>query len=65
VAVRLHVSGTHDGEYMGVPPTGKYLEQEAAEFARFAGDSNIVEYWAYQDNLWVMQQIGALDPVQG
>jgi steroid delta-isomerase-like uncharacterized protein len=59
VAGRLTVSGTHRGEFMGIPPTNKPFTILGFFFARIA-DGKIVERWSVADALGAMQQIGAL-----
>lgn len=55
--------GTHQGEFMGIPATGKKIAFNAIEILRLE-DGKIVEHWAVGDNLGMMQQLGVL-PVMG
>jgi len=57
VVVRWRMHGTHTGEYMGVPPTGKVITNHGMSMYRIAG-GKIVEDWAVMDMLGVMQQLG-------
>jgi steroid delta-isomerase-like uncharacterized protein len=57
VAVRYTRTGTHDGEYHGIPPTGKKINVPVAFFYRLA-DGKIVEAVGYSDSLTLLQQIG-------
>lgn len=57
VAVRMTWSGTHKGELMGVPPTGKRAEFAEMSILRIAG-GKIVEGWVSFDALGMMQQLG-------
>jgi predicted ester cyclase len=59
VAGRFTVDGTHKGEFMGQPPTGKRISYEEIVILRFM-DGRIVEHWAVADALALMQGIGAL-----
>ena len=59
VAVRLTATGTHKGDFMGVPATNKKVTVQLILIDRFAG-GKIVEEWAIGDNLSLMQQIGAV-----
>ncbi len=59
VAARMSVSGTHTGEFMGMPPSGKSIHFGAIGISRFT-DGKSVEYWETFDALSMMQQIGAL-----
>jgi len=62
VAVRATSTGTHDGEWMGMPPTGRHIAFEYAEFYRVA-DGKIVEYWCLPDMAGLMRQLTADEPV--
>lgn len=57
VAVRLRISGTHAGEFLGVQPTGKKVEYESTEIYRI-DDRKIAEEWICSDMLTLMAQIG-------
>ena len=59
VVVRNTVTGTHQGEYMGVPPTGKSVTYNEIFIARFA-DGRIAETWGVVDVLSQMRQLGAI-----
>jgi steroid delta-isomerase-like uncharacterized protein len=58
VAVHYRMSGTHRGEFAGVPPTGKAVVAQSMAFYRLA-DGQIVEERAQLDMLGILQQIGA------
>ena len=49
--------GTHTGDFMGVPATGRQLHVRGIEIWRFA-DGKIVERWGVIDTGSVMQQLG-------
>ena len=57
-AVRYRWHGTHEGEFVGVPPTGKRVETTSAALLRMKGD-RLAEMWAYSDGETLMQQLGA------
>jgi steroid delta-isomerase-like uncharacterized protein len=59
VAFRYTMEGTHRGDFMGMPPTGKPFSVTGMIFARIAG-GKAVERWANLDTLGLMQQIGAI-----
>lgn len=63
VAARITMSGTHQGEFMGIPPSGKRVTISGIDLARFEGGKG-VEHWANQDDLGMMQQLGVV-PAQG
>lgn len=57
-AVRLTVEGTHTGEGMGIPPTGRRVSIGAIVMCRWQ-DGRIAEAWNEYDALGMMQQLGA------
>jgi steroid delta-isomerase-like uncharacterized protein len=58
VAVRWTVNGTHQGELMGIPPTGRPVSFTGITLYRFADGKIVEEWWSY-DALGMMQQITA------
>lgn len=61
VVCRNVVTGTHRGEYMGIPPTGKSVTYNEMFIARFEG-GRIVETWGVVDVLSQMRQLGVAQP---
>ena len=59
IAARFTMRGTHMGEFLGVPPTGKTISVQAINFYRIA-NAQIVEERGQPDLLGLLQQIGAL-----
>ena len=59
-AFRVRSTGTHEGEFMGIPASGRRIDVESAQVARYNHEGKIVEGWEYLDNLAFMQQIGAI-----
>ena len=59
VAVRFTLQGTHQGEFMGIPPTNKRITLSGITILRFEGDK-VVERWSEADNLGMMQQLGVI-----
>lgn len=57
IAGRNRVTGTHRGEYMGLPPTGKTVTYDEIIIFRIAGD-RIAESWAVVDVLSQLRQLG-------
>ncbi|WP_158056954.1 ester cyclase [Halorussus halophilus] len=60
VALRGKEHGTHEGEFMGIDPTGRQVEHELMEFARIE-DGTVVERWVQPDMIDLMQQLGAVE----
>jgi predicted ester cyclase len=59
VAGPLTVRGTHQGEFMGIAPTGIEVTWTETHVARFE-NGKLVEHWGNSDDLGMMQQIGAV-----
>ena len=59
VAGRFRCSGMHQGEFLGEAPTGKRMEVEEVFFLR-AKDGKFVDFWALEDSLGRMRQLGLL-----
>ena len=59
VVLRFTFLGTHQGEFMGVGPTGKQVTMPGIDIFRIA-DGKIVELWGQEDMLGMMQQLGAI-----
>jgi predicted ester cyclase len=59
VAGRFRCSGTHRGEFLGEGPTGKRMEVEEVFFLRVE-DGEFVNFWALEDSLGRMRQLGLL-----
>jgi steroid delta-isomerase-like uncharacterized protein len=58
VAVAYTLTGTHQGEFNGIPATGKTIEVRGMQIGRFE-NGQIVERWGSSDELGIMQQLGA------
>jgi len=59
VVLRGRFSGTHSGEFMGMPPTGKEITVTFMNLDRFAGDK-LIEHRAEVDMAGLIQQLGAI-----
>jgi steroid delta-isomerase-like uncharacterized protein len=59
VVARVGISATHEGELLGIPPSGRRLSFTAMELYRLEG-GKIDEQWVNVDTLGMMQQIGAI-----
>ncbi len=57
---RLRVSGTHKGEFMGIPATGNLVSMNLIDITRFGDDGLAREHWGVADQLAMMQQLGVI-----
>jgi steroid delta-isomerase-like uncharacterized protein len=64
VAVYGTWKGTHQGEFMGIPATGKQIEVPSADFVRFS-NGLCVEHWGVFDGGMMMQQLGLIPEMAG
>ena len=64
VVSRYTVSGTHQGEFFGVPGSGKRIEMTAINIDRFDESGKLVEEWVEYDLLGAMRKIGAIPESQ-
>jgi len=62
VVGRLTVSGTHTGNFAGIPPTGKRVTFQLMDIFRTVGDT-IVEHWGMPDQFGLLQQLGLIPPL--
>jgi steroid delta-isomerase-like uncharacterized protein len=59
VVARIEVRGTHRGDLMGIPPTGKAVAIGATNIMRLE-QGKIVQHWTNTDMLGMMQQLGVI-----
>ena len=59
VVARFTMRGTHRGELMGIPATGKSVKINGIDIARISG-GKISEHWGQMDTMGLMQQLGAI-----
>jgi steroid delta-isomerase-like uncharacterized protein len=64
VVIRWHSTGTHQGELMGIPASGRSATTTGIGIDRFR-DGVIVESWTNWDTLGLLAQIGALPSPAG
>jgi steroid delta-isomerase-like uncharacterized protein len=58
VTVRARATGTHEGELMGMPATGKRIDVQLIDILRFGDDGLAHEHWGVFDVFGMMQQLG-------
>ncbi|MBA2364334.1 MAG: ester cyclase [Chloroflexia bacterium] len=61
LAYRLTQPGTHQGEFMEIPATGRRAEWDVIGTVR-VDDGKFVEHHAHPDTISLMQQLGAAPP---
>lgn len=59
LAARYTFRGSHTGEFMGLPATGRAVEVPGQTILRFEG-GKVVERWQSFDTMSLMQQLGAV-----
>ena len=55
---RVRATGTHQGELMGIPPTGRSVDIQLIDITRFGDDGRAIEHWGVSDTMAMMQQLG-------
>lgn len=60
VFIRGTMAGTHEGDFMGIPATGKHIEVPFADFMRLE-NGQLVEHWGVTDMETMMRQLGILE----
>jgi steroid delta-isomerase-like uncharacterized protein len=60
VVARVRATGTHQGEFMGMPATGRSAAVQLIDIIRFGEDGLAREHWGIFDALAMMQQLGAI-----
>lgn len=63
VVTRVSGRGTHDGEWMGIPPSGRVVHLRGINIDRIA-TGRIAEHWGEADTVGMLVQMG-VDPFAG
>jgi steroid delta-isomerase-like uncharacterized protein len=64
VVSRYTARGTHQGEFFGVPGSGRHIEMTGITIDRFDESGKLIEEWPEYDLLGAMQQMGAIPEPQ-
>ena len=56
-AIRCTVTGTHAGDFFGIPPTSRSFRVSQLQIERFQ-NGQIVEHWRLTDELALLRQLG-------
>ncbi len=59
VVARVRFTGTHRGEFMGMPATGRSVDVQVIDIMRCADDGLVHEHWGVFDAMEMMRQLGA------
>lgn len=57
---RVQVSGTHEGDFMGIPATGNSVSVNLIDITYFGDDGLAREHWGVVDQFSMMQQLGVI-----
>jgi steroid delta-isomerase-like uncharacterized protein len=60
IVARVRFTGTHEGELMGMPATGRAVDVQLIDIMRFADDGLVHEHWGVFDAMAMMRQLGAV-----
>ena len=58
VVGRARVTGMHQAEFLGIPPTGRSVNVQLIDIIRFGEDGLAHEHWGVVDAMSMMQQLG-------
>jgi steroid delta-isomerase-like uncharacterized protein len=58
-AARWTITGTHEGEFLGIPPSGNRVHDQGVDIFRIA-NGRIVEIYVNENDLGLLQQLGAI-----
>lgn len=61
VVTRSRFAGTHEGEFMGIPPTGNTFDIPVIDIVEFR-DGKAVAHWGVMDNAGMLEQLGLAGP---
>jgi hypothetical protein len=60
VVARVRYTGTQDGEFQGMPASGKAVDLQLIDIFAFADDGRVREHWGVLDLMTMMQQLGVV-----
>jgi predicted ester cyclase len=64
-AWQVHMTGTHTGPLLAIPPTGKSLDVHGLHMGRLSEDGRPLEHWIGNEMLAMMQQLGLVPDMAG
>ena len=63
VGGRFSLTGTHQGDFAGIPATGKQISVTGHDYVRMV-DGKVAEHWVEMDTMTMMQQLGVIPAAQ-
>ena len=60
VTIRTRATGTQQGEFMGLPASGKDVDVQLIDIIRFDGNGLAAEHWGVVDMVTMLQQLCAI-----
>ncbi|MDQ3704991.1 MAG: ester cyclase [Chloroflexota bacterium] len=63
VAWRDVATGTHQGEFMGIPATGKRIRITGVHIGQFDENGYAIAHWSAVDTLGMLQQLGVVPEI--
>ena len=64
VAVHFQITGTHTGEFQGIPATGRSMQVQGMTILQFR-DGKVTERWNQLDQMSLLQQLGVIPAPAG
>jgi predicted ester cyclase len=61
-SARVTATGTHEGEFMGLQPGGRWIDVQIFDIVRIS-DGQVTEHWGVVDAMTMMRQLGAVPEV--
>ena len=60
VVARVRYTGTQQGDFQGMPATGKSVDVQLVDIFAFDGEGRVREHWGVLDQLTLLQQLGVV-----
>lgn len=60
VVARVRYTGTQQGDFQGMPATGKSVDVQLVDIFAFDSDGRVREHWGVLDQLTLLQQLGVV-----
>ena len=60
LALRFSLTGTHNGDFMGMAATGQRTDVGAMTFMHFSEEDQVIERWNQLDDIALLTQLGVM-----